>query len=69
MSEALPKQPDQAKYRIGKITNKYLILNIIAKSCHTIDEVIYRMFFSNKSLRELLIENFKYVKVRNQHRL
>ena len=69
MSEVQSKKLDQAKYRIGKIPVKYLILDIFAKSCHTIDEVIYRMFYSNKSLRQLLIENLKYVKVRNQLRL
>jgi len=60
---------DIAKVRVGKIANKYLILDIIAKAYHTIDEVIYRMFYGDKKLRNLLIEQLKYLKARNKHRL
>jgi len=57
------------EWRLGKITNKYLILDIFAKAYHTIDEAIYRMFYTDKRLRNLTIKEFRYLKSRNQRRL
>jgi hypothetical protein len=67
MTEQL-SQPKIA-YRLGKITNKYLILEIYEKAYHTIDVILYRMFYNDKTSRDLLIKNFKKIKERNHHRL
>ncbi len=56
---------DKPEYRLGKIVNKYHIIEIYTKGYHTIDEVIYRMFYSDKSLRNLVIKEFRYIKSRN----
>ena len=42
------KQELKPRYSLGKITNKYLIIDIYAASYHTIDEVAYRMFMHNR---------------------
>ena len=44
------------RYKLGKITNKYLIIDIFAFAFHTREEAMYRLFKSDKSLRILVIE-------------
>lgn len=51
-------KPVKAKYRLGRITNKYLILDIIFYSLFKQRGFAYLNQIS-KSLRKLLRENFK----------
>jgi hypothetical protein len=44
------------RHRLGCITNKYLIIDIFAFAFLTREEAIYRLFKSDKSLRNLVIE-------------
>lgn len=50
------------KYRLGKITNKYIILEIYSLAYITREEATYRMFKQDRSTRNLLIEQY-YLKV------
>ena len=50
-------KPVRAKYHLGKITNKYLILDIIFCSFFRKRSFAY-LHQTSKSLRQLLIENF-----------
>ena len=43
------------KYRLGRITNKYLILDIYMSAYPTRIETIYRMFKNDKATRLLLL--------------
>jgi hypothetical protein len=44
------------RYKLGQITNKYLIIDIFAFAFHTREEAMYRLFKSDKSSRILVIE-------------
>lgn len=48
----------KSKYRVGRITNKYLIIDLYAFAYCSRDETVYRMFMVNKSTRNLLIEQY-----------
>ncbi len=56
VEELLPA--GKVKYRLGKITNKYLIIDLFTFAYHSRDEVLYRMFKNDKSTRKLLIEQY-----------
>ena len=49
------EEPVKAKYNLDKIKNKYLIIEIYLKTYHTLDELMYRMFYNDRTSRELLI--------------
>ncbi len=48
-----------SKFRLGKITNKFLIIEVYALAYVSIEESAYRMFKHDKSTRKLLIEEYK----------
>ena len=50
------KLPAKAKFRLGKVTNKYLILEILSYSFWKQRTFIY-LLYTSRSLRELLTEN------------
>ena len=47
------------KYWLGKITNKYLIIDLYTLAYESREEVLYRMFMHDKSIRGLLIGQYK----------
>ncbi len=47
------------KYWLGKITNKYLIIDLYTLAYESREEVLYRMFMHDKSTRDLLINQYK----------
>ena len=51
-----------AKFRLGKITNKYLIAEILALACDSKSEMYIFLHSSNKSLRLLLRENYMWLR-------
>jgi hypothetical protein len=46
------------KYSLGRITNKYLILEIYSFAYLTKEEAMYRLFRNQRSSRKLLIEEY-----------
>ena len=58
--EDLERQPlpikNQPKYRLGRITNKYLIIEIYSLAYLSREEAIYRLFKHERSTRSLLLE-------------
>ena len=56
VEELLSFEKCRSKYRLGKITNKYLIIEIYSYAYVSREEAIYRMFKHDKSTRNLLIE-------------
>jgi hypothetical protein len=50
----IPKDVFKPRYRIGKITNKYLIIDIFAFAYLSREEAMYRLFKQDKSSRILL---------------
>jgi hypothetical protein len=58
--EVIPFGRERAsKYRLGKITNKYLIVNLYALAYQSREEAIYRMFKHDRSTRNLLIHQYR----------
>ena len=51
-----------AKFRLGKITNKYLIAEIVAFACKSKREMYIILHSSNTSLRLLLRENYMWLR-------
>ena len=49
-------QPDHA---FGRITNKYLIIDIYSLAYHTREEAMYRLFKHHKSSRNVLINLYQ----------
>jgi hypothetical protein len=56
-----------SKFRLGKITNKFLIIELYAFAYVSIEESAYRMFKHDKSTRQLLIEEYKKAFKNNNH--
>jgi hypothetical protein len=48
----------KAKCKLGKITNKYLIIEIYAFAYGSREEAMYRMFKYDRMQRNLLIEQY-----------
>ncbi len=48
-----------SKFKLGKITNKFLIIEVYAFAYVSREESAYRMFKHDRSTRELLIEQYK----------
>ena len=46
------------KYSLGRITNKYLILEIFSFAYLAKEEAMYRLFRNQRSSRKLLIEEY-----------
>jgi hypothetical protein len=46
----------KARYRLGRIKNKYLIIDIYAYAYLTREEAIYRLYNHDRSSRILVIE-------------
>jgi hypothetical protein len=61
VEESIALGQANSKYRFGKITNKYLIIELYAFSYLTREEAIYRMFKHGKLSRQLLIEQYKLI--------
>ena len=54
-------QKDQTKFKLKKIYNKYLVIDILAFSSISdfwIDEFLYR---TNKIFRQILIQYYKFI--------
>ena len=51
----------QPKYRLGRIINKYLIIDIYSIAYQTREEAMYKLFRHNRSSRNFLIELYKYL--------
>ncbi len=45
-----------AKFTLGKLVSKYLILEVFSYSCYA-DEGIEFMFSTNRSMRAIIVEN------------
>ena len=45
----------QSKYRLGKITNKYLIIELYTLAYQSREEALFRMFMHDRCTRGLLI--------------
>ena len=56
-----------SKFRLGKITNKFLIIELYAFAYVSTEESAYRMFKHDKSTRQLLIEEYKKAFKKNNH--
>ena len=56
-----------SKFQLGKITNKFLIIELYAFAYVSIEESAYRMFKHDKSTRQLLIEEYKKAFKNNNH--
>lgn len=55
-SLSLKQSAGQPMYRIGKITNKYLIIDIFAFAYLTREEAIYRLYKLDRSSKNLVIK-------------
>ena len=52
----------KAKYQLGKIVSKYLIIDILAFTCDSPSEVFLLLHSSSKSLRHLCSANYNTIK-------
>jgi hypothetical protein len=57
--ESFQIKETRSRYRLGKVTNKYLIIEIYSYAYLTREEAMYRMFIHGRSSRDLLIEQYK----------
>jgi hypothetical protein len=62
-------QKMQPRYRLGRITSKYLIIDIYAFAYLTQEEVIYRLCKNDRASRRLAIENYKTIQKLIPHQL
>ena len=51
-----------AKFKMGKITNKYLIIEILGLALYNYKDLCDILFSSSKQLRNLLEENFSWIR-------
>ncbi len=56
---AVESQP-QIKFRLGKIKNKHLIIDLYTWAYQSREEALYRMFMHDRKTRELLIEQYSF---------
>ncbi len=45
-----------AKFRLGKIKNKYLIIDIFSNAYLTREEIMYRLYQTDKTTRTLVLQ-------------
>ncbi len=50
------------KYHLGKIVNKYLIVEILAFAYNERADVIFALQFLSKQMRVLLKENYRFIR-------
>lgn len=48
----------KSKYRLGKITNKYLIIDLYTLAYQSREEALFRMFIHDRSTRSLLLKRY-----------
>ena len=48
----------QSKYKLGKIKNKHLIIDLYIWAYQSREEALYRMFMHDRKTRELLLEQY-----------
>ena len=59
----------KAKFQLGKIVNKYLIIDILAFTCDCPSEIFTLLHTSSKSLRHLCSANYFTIKNSYSHKI